>query len=121
MTLDTNILIAYLNGEPAIVRTLSLWKQAGRNLIISCVSLAEVLAMPGLTAEEEEKILGFLGNFASVPLDNQLARTSALFSRVYRLKLPDAAIAATAFERRVPLVSRDRILRGVREIRLVEL
>ena len=35
MILDTNILIAYLNGESKIVETISHWKRSGRVLFIS--------------------------------------------------------------------------------------
>jgi len=35
MILDTNILIAYLNGESKIVETISDWKISGRVLFIS--------------------------------------------------------------------------------------
>jgi predicted nucleic acid-binding protein len=73
MVLDTNILIAYLKGEPGVVD------------------------------------------------DDRLAEIAAGFSRLYRLRLPDAAIAATAAAQGMPLVTRDRGFRKVHEIRLIEM
>jgi len=39
----------------------------------------------------------------------------------YRLHTPDAVIAATAFARNLPLVTRDRQLRKVKEITIVKI
>ena len=121
MTLDTNILIAYLNGEPGVINRLSQWKQEGRAMFVSSISVAEVLALPDLSPSQEEVILQFLRHFFSVPFDDNLAQTAALFSRRYGLKLPDAAIAATAVHRYTPLVSRDRLFRRVKEMTLIEI
>lgn len=121
MILDTNILIAYLNGETKIVKRLSDWKRSGRILFISTISKAEVLALPVLTPEDLKKIRMFLNNFLSIPFDDSIAESAALFQRTYRLKLPDAAIAATSFTRNLPLVTRDRQFRRIREITIVEI
>jgi predicted nucleic acid-binding protein len=37
MVLDTNILIAYLNGEEKVIKMLSEWKNSGRALFISTI------------------------------------------------------------------------------------
>ena len=121
MVLDTNILIAYLNGEPTVVDTLWSWRLEGRALLVSSISFAEVLALPRLTASDLRLVTRFLQTFLSVPFDDRIAETAAGFSRLYRLKLPDAAIAATAAVHAMPLVSRDRIFRRVTEIELIEL
>ena len=49
MVLDTNILVAYLKGEPEVVAALEQWRQEGRGLVVSSISLAEVLALPALS------------------------------------------------------------------------
>lgn len=121
MILDTNILIAYLRGEPKVVKKISSWKSCGRILFISTISKAEVLALPSLTPEETDKIRLFLSNFLSVPFDDSIAETTALFQRTYQLKLPDAAIAATTFRQNLPLVTRDRQFRKIREITIIEI
>ena len=50
-----------------------------------------------------------------------VSEKAAWLARLYRLKIPDAAIAATAADCAMPLVSRDRGFRKVKEISLVAL
>ena len=40
MVLDTNILVAYLKGEPEVVAALEQWRQEGRGLVVSSISFA---------------------------------------------------------------------------------
>ena len=46
MTLDANIVIAFLNGDQAVVETLTKWRQEGRPLFVSTVVETEVLIFP---------------------------------------------------------------------------
>jgi len=121
MILDTNILIAYLNGEVKIVNTISDWKCSGRVLFISAISKAETLGLPKISPKELDKIQIFLNNFLSIPFDDSIAESTALIRRKYRLKLPDAAIAGTALTRNLPLVTRDRQFRKIKEITIIEI
>ena len=52
MTIDTNIIIAYLTGDEEIVNTLSDWKRAGVPLFLSSVVEAEILSFSEWTSEE---------------------------------------------------------------------
>ena len=80
-----------------------------------------VLALPALGSSDLRLVTRFLRTFLSIALDDHVAEVAAGVSRAYRLKLPDAAIAATAAVHAMPLVSRDRIFRRVTEIELIEL
>lgn len=121
MVFDTNILIAYLNNEPRVVKMLSDWKSSGRVLFISSISRAEILALPEIGPNEINKIRAFLNNFLSIPFDDSGAEAAAFLKQSYQLGLPDAAIAATAFTRNLPLVTRDRRFRKIREITVIEI
>jgi len=44
MTIDANIIIAYLTGDSKIVKALSGWKQAGVPLFLSSIVEAEILS-----------------------------------------------------------------------------
>ena len=96
MVLDTNVLIAYLNGEQGVVDTLQRWRLERRALVVSAVSFTEVLALPTLTQVEIKVIQHFLKTLLCLPLDERLAEEAARLARLYRLRLPDAVIAATA-------------------------
>ena len=121
MVIDTNILIAYLNGEDLVVNTITNWKENSRALFVSSITRGEVLALPRLSSDDITKIKLFLAAFISIQLDDTLAEASALLCRKYRLSLPDAAIAASAIMHSVPLVTRDRQFRKIPEIVVVEI
>jgi predicted nucleic acid-binding protein len=88
--------------------------------VVSSISFAEVLALPTLTGSEIPVVTRFLRTFLRIPFDERLAEKAASLARLYRLKIPDAAIAATAVDCAMPLVSRDQGFRKVKEISLVE-
>lgn len=121
MIIDTNILIACLNAETRAVQALSIWKQEGRALFISSISITEVLALGSLTPSEEEKIKAFLREFISIPLDDAIADIAGAVRRKHGIGTPDAIIVATALSRNIPLVTRDRQFRKIAEIALVEI
>ena len=109
LTLDTNILIAYLGGETAVITQIQEWTQQHITLIISSITECEVLSFPRLSSSEEERAERFLKeNFIAFPFDGARARSAANLRRVVpRLKVPDAAIAALALEMKTPLITRN--------------
>lgn len=121
MILDTNILIAYLNGEIEVIETLSSWRRENRALFISSISVAEVLSLPSLSPQDTQKIKIFLSDFIAIPFDNYLAETVAQLRRKYKISIPDAVIAATALIRNAPLVTRDVGFRKVKELNIIEI
>lgn len=121
MVLDTNILIAYLNGESVVVGQLSGWKQEGRVLFVSSIAVAEVLALHTLAPDDVVQVKRFLNQLVSVPFDDDLAELAAFCRRTYRIGLQDCAIAATALRLRVPLVTRDKQFYKIKEITVIEI
>lgn len=73
-TLDTNILIGYLNDDKKVTGQLLAWREAGNRFFISVITEIEILSFTLLTAEEIFKIQRFLQEFTIIPLDTQLAR-----------------------------------------------
>lgn len=115
--LDTNVLIYYLAGELAVARRLDAWRAEHETFLISTLAQAEVLSLPKLSSADIERIEGFLATMTLVSVDSPVARLAAQFRRRYRVKLADAVIAATAFLRDAPLVSRNiKDFRRVKEI-----
>lgn len=121
MLLDTNILIAYLANDRSIVDPLVRWKQTNQSLFISTISITEILSLTNLSNKEIAVIKNFLEDFIPMVLDVEIAETAAYFRRVYRLTLPDAEIAATAFVFSHPLVTRDRQFQKISELTVVDI
>lgn len=108
MTIDANIIIAYLDGEQEVVEILSRFRQEGKILLLPTIVEAEVLSFSGLTKEERLAIELFLEeNFTSISFDRHIAKIAAEIRRQTKLKFPDAAIAATALFANTPLITRN--------------
>jgi len=117
--LDTNAIVCLLRGENALVHRLQSAEWVG----ISILSQIEFLAFPNLSENDRRIFQEFSDGVDVVGLE----RTErALIDRIvslraqYRLKLPDAIIAATAVERDATLITNDRQLRMLSAIRSSE-
>ncbi len=108
MTIDANIIIAYLAGEEAVVRALSEWKEAGLPLLLPSVVETEVLSFASFSDAEYVNTERFLeAEFLFIPLDRSLARIAARVRRTRRIKTPDSIVAATAIASSTSLVTRN--------------
>lgn len=108
MILDANIVIAYLAGEESVVEKLSEWRRQGLSLFLPSVAESEVLSFSRWTAEERRYTEEFIAeNFINVPFDQMLARMAGEIRAQFGLKFPDAAIAASAIQKAIPLVTRN--------------
>ena len=109
LTIDTNILIAYIGGEEVIVNRIKEWREKGVILFVSSITECELLSYPRLSQEEEGTIERLIReHFTTVPFDSVRARKAAAIRRMLpSLKLPDAAIGALALETKTALVTRN--------------
>lgn len=108
MTLDTNIIIAYMAGDEDVIRALSVWREAGSTLFLPAVAETEVLAFGGWNDDERKRAEIFLTeNFVFIPFDRSLTKIAAQIRREAKVKFPDAAIAATALFTQTALVTRN--------------
>lgn len=100
--LDSSALIAYLGG-PSRVRELAarLIEQPGLVLVISTITVAEAVTRPATQGDQRHvaalrAALRSLPNLAIVPFDEPHAVETAFVRAETGLKLPDAAVVATA-------------------------
>ena len=107
--LDTNAVVCLLRGDQALERRLQSAEWVG----ISILSQIKFLAFPNLRASDRGVFQQFADSVDVVGLDRAgqslIDRVVALRAQ-YRLKLPDAIIAATAVERGATLITDDRQL-----------
>ena len=109
MTIDANIVIAYLNGDERVINILTQWREEGRPLFLSTVAESEVLSFSSWTPEERHATEEFLEeNFTSIAFDRMISRVAAKIRRETKVKFPDAAIAATALFTHTAIVTRNR-------------
>ena len=107
--LDTNIILYFLGGrlEDAL---------PDGQYAVSVISELELLAYPGLTTPESERVKAFLADIAIVEL-TPLVKTHAVEIRKrFSLKLPDAIIAATAQAPDATLVTNDQRILALPEL-----
>jgi predicted nucleic acid-binding protein len=107
--LDTNAALAFLNGN-AVPTDIDAALYRSRRFI-SVMTEIELYAFPRITPEEAENIRRFLSKFTIVPLTKSIKLTTiAIRCKNKALKIPDAAIAATAVVRRATLLTNDEKL-----------
>ena len=89
-------------------------------MLISTVSVAELLSFETLTDREIVRTSAFLEeHFLSIPVGTLIAQEAGSMRRRYGLKLPDAMIAATALVTHTPLVTNDKDFASVPELELI--
>tara|TARA_R110000824_G_scaffold208405_6_gene394091 strand:+ start:8801 stop:9169 length:369 start_codon:yes stop_codon:yes gene_type:complete len=96
--LDTNVFIN------AIKRQLLL---PSAHYAYSVITELELLAFPGLLAEEEHAIKAILGQLTRVELDYQVKTETIKVRRSTQMKLPDSIISASAMVAAATLVTDD--------------
>jgi tRNA(fMet)-specific endonuclease VapC len=107
--LDTNAIVCLLRGDQALHQRLQRAEWVG----ISILSQIEFLAFPNLSANDRGIFQQFADSIDVVGLDRaerSLIDRVVILRAQYRLKLPDAIIAATAIERAAILITEDRQL-----------
>jgi predicted nucleic acid-binding protein len=116
---DTNIFIYYLADEPTVN---SFFIEEFLNLhevLISPIIYIELLSFAGLEKEEEQAIRDLLSQFYSVPLLRKIEEQTIQLKRQYKIKLPDAIIAATALHKDAFLVTRNtNDFQGIAELKI---
>ncbi|MCC5627476.1 type II toxin-antitoxin system VapC family toxin [Nostoc sphaeroides CHAB 2801] len=105
--LDTNAIVALLQGNSQLIQLLQDTDWIG----VSVISKIEFLAFSGLSQEDRQLFEQFLQR---VEVVNLVASDAVLIKKIieirqqYRLKLPDAIIAAMALQNSASLVTADQ-------------
>ncbi len=107
--LDTNIALYYLGGR--LTETLPKGEY-----YISIITEMELLSYPNLSPTEEQQIQNFLSQLLIVNIDNSIKKMAIALRKQYRLKLPDAIIAATAKSLNALLLTNDLKLSNIESL-----
>lgn len=111
--IDTNILIYALYGSEFINQYVQSCP------FISFITEIEILGQINIEQTELETRQKALDFCTIIPFSNIIKKRTILLKQMYRLKLPDAIIAATAIIEGYSLVSADRGLKKISELSLI--
>lgn len=111
VVLDTNIVLYHLGD--ALAESLPDGPYA-----VSIISEMELLSYPSLTTDEERRIRELLARVDVVELSANVRAAAIQIRRVHRLKLPDAIIAGTALAHDLELLTNDRRMSHLPELRV---
>lgn len=117
--LDTNAVVALLQGHTGLAQRLLDAQWVG----ISIITQLEFLAFPALSANDADYFQHFaqrVNVIGLMPYAATYLQTIVWVRQQYRLKLPDAIIAATALEYSATLVTADQQLQVVPELAVLD-
>ena len=110
---DTHTFIYLLDKHPSLQPLLeSKW-------VYSFITEIELLGKPGITSQEVKKINGLLSVCIKSPHTESINKTAISLKQLYRMKVPDALIAAAAIEQKIPLLTFDKDFIKIKEVDLV--
>jgi predicted nucleic acid-binding protein len=104
---DTNIFIYYLADDITVNSWFTEEFLNLQEILVSPIIRIELLSFAGLSKEEEQSIEDLLSQFNTVPLLREIENQTIQIKRQYKIKLPDAIIAATAINQDAFLVTRN--------------
>lgn len=107
--LDTNIVLYFLGGRLAD-------HLPSGQYFVSIITEIELLSYPSLNPDEEVKIRDLLADITVVEVEGNIKELAITFCKNYKLRLPDAVIAATAKSLDATLLTNDIKLSNLTEI-----
>lgn len=105
--IDTNIVIEYIGGTLPET-TLDIIDDIIDNCFyISVINKIELLGFADITEDEEQKFLLFINAANIIKLDDEVVNATIQLRKKYKIKLPDAIIAATALVNDLTILTRN--------------
>ena len=108
LIIDTDIFIDYLKGispAKAVFRTKDI------DIYCSVLTKKELLSKPGLKDSERKRIISIFRRLRIISIDSDISLKYSLLLTKYHdshLQPPDAIIAATAWSKKLPLLTRNK-------------
>lgn len=112
--LDSNILVYLSKG---LLKAEDVFQQP-KKYCISVISYIELLSYQHLTTSEVSFLTRLYKKLNIIYLDEALAEETIRIRKTYKLKLPDAVIAATASINNALLISNDKDFQKITEIQV---
>ena len=112
--IDTNAVIDFLKFELPSPSMVWMTEMANRQLhTLSVITRIELWSRPG-SPDETQRVVRYLRGSSILPLDEPVIQETIRLRQLYRRKLPDAIIAATALTHGLTLLTRNEAdFRGI--------
>lgn len=78
------------------------------------------MSYPNIEKSDEDRIKEFFKGTEIINLNEQVKELSIQIKKSYKLKLPDAVIAASAFYKNIPLLTADSDFEKIEELNLIK-
>ena len=114
LLIDTNIALYLLDGDKTVAQLLD-----GMDVYVSFITELELLGFEGIGKQEATDIRAFLDSCIIVETNQAIKHLTIEIRQKYRIKLPDAIIAATSIHMNIPLISADKALEKISELRFI--
>ncbi|HAA28318.1 MAG TPA: PIN domain nuclease [Cyanobacteria bacterium UBA8553] len=98
--LDTNVVLYWLGGR--LAKPLP-----SGQYFVSVITEIELLSYPNLSSDEDTQIRDFLSKITVVGIESSIKELAIALRKQYRLRLPDAIIAAIAQSLNATLFTND--------------
>lgn len=109
LVLDTNIALYFMGDKLAEPLPTGIY-------YVSVITEMELLSYHALQRTEEQKIQAFLKHINIIELTPEIKIKTINLRRAYKLKLPDAIIAATAIILKAKFITNDSRLHHITEL-----
>jgi predicted nucleic acid-binding protein len=114
IVVDTSLIINLFNGVKEVQNLIT-----DRNLFVSVISEIEVLSFPNITTKDSELLKGFLSECYIVDIEPAIKDITIHIRSKFKIKLPDAVIAATAIYFDLPLFTMDKGFNRITDLQAV--
>jgi len=111
--LDTNAVLYILGGK------ISIDALPEGIYYISFITELELLSYPDISKTEIDTIQKFIDGIDIIDINRAIKERTIELRRKYKLRLPDAIVCATALYLESPLVTNDKELKRVSELKIV--
>lgn len=121
-SLDTNAIIYWLKNDEKATITLQKVFADIQPISISAIVLVELFSYPDLSQNEQWQINDITSTMTIVPLDSRIAQGAGFLRKVYKIKIADSVIAATALSAGSTLITRNiKDFKNIPSLNLLEI
>lgn len=110
---DTNFLIFTSQGNPIVEPFLDY------NIGISFISEMELLGVFSISKIQKSNVQNIINECFVIDMNTEIKKYAIQIKQKYKIKLPDAIIAATAIQYNIPFITADADFKVIKELNLI--